>query len=274
MMSIQTGMKRMLPVILALLLCFSATGCGKSDQAASKDDSLAKVIASRQLVIGLDDAYPPMGFRDDNGRIVGFDIDMANEACHRIGVEPVFRPINWEEKEKELNSGAIDCIWSGMSVTPERAEAMNLSESYVQNELIFVVYEDSDVKAYRDLPGKRIGFQAGSSTEDALRNDPLGQTATILSYDSIPELLAELKSGRLDAILIDSIVAYYCIFNGKDTYYVLPDSLLEEECAIGFRKGDILLRDKLQSVISDMKADGTLGAISDKWFGSDITIVK
>ncbi|MBE5846943.1 MAG: amino acid ABC transporter substrate-binding protein [Lachnospiraceae bacterium] len=274
-MSIKTVKRKILPVMMILALCIGMIGCGSSKQITDREDgSLRKVIAARRIVIGLDDAYPPMGFRDAKGELVGFDIDMAKEFCKRVGIEPVFKPIVWEDKERSLNSGEIDCIWNGMSVTPERAEAMNLSESYVKNELIFVVSGDSDVKASRDLKGKRLGVQGGSSTEDAIRKDSLHRDVHVSVYNSIPTLLGELKSGRVDAVLIDSIVAYFCIFNSGETYYVLPDSLAEEECAIGFRKGDKALRDKVQSVISEMKADGTLAKISEKWFGTDITIVK
>ena len=268
--------KKAIMAVTAVILAMTLYGCKASPQPvnAVKDDSLQKVLDSKQLVIGLDDSYPPMGFRDETGEIVGFDIDVANEVCDRLGITLVKQPIDWDKKEEELNSGAIDCIWNGMSVTPERAEAMTLSEPYLKNTLIFVVTERSDAKGLRDLKGKTIGVQSGSTVVDALKSSSIIGDITVAEYDDNTKLVEELSRGKVDAILIDSIAAYYFIFSGNDKFYVLSDSISEEECAIGFRKGDLSLHDKIQEIISEMKADGSLGKISTKWFGTDITIVR
>ena len=260
-------------VVAAALLAL--TGCGGAEKDAAADDgSLQRVIDAGQLVLGLDASFPPMGFTDEAGEIVGFDIDVAQEVCDRLGVTLVKCPIDWDTKEDDLNSGVIDCIWNGMSVTPSRAEAMSLSEPYMKNELIFVVSGDSDAKSLRDLKGRTVGVQSGSTAQDVLAASNLGKDVSILALGDNLELLEQLKSRTVDAVLLDSVVAYYFIFTSDARYVVLPDSLGEEEYALGFRKADQTLRDKVQELLGDMKADGTLGNISQKWFESDITIIR
>jgi len=267
--------KNLILTAMALFLVM-ANGCGSDPSAKTPDEdgSLQKVLDSGQLVIGLDEEYPPMGFRDDSGEIVGFDVDVAKEVCNRLGIQLVTKPIDWGEKENELNSGNIDCIWNGMSVTPERAQAMNLSDPYMKNELIFVVADSSSIESMTDLKGCRIGVQTGSTTLDALAESSLDTEITIIEGSNNIELYQMLSSGSLDAILVDSIVSYWYISNSDETFYVLPESLGEETFAVGFRKEDTALCDRVQELISEMKTDGTLRDISEKWFGSDITIVK
>ena len=268
------ALKKWLPLLCAVLLLLTAAGCGGNTAPAAKDDSLQKVLDAGQLVLGLDVEYPPMGYIDESGEIVGFDIDMAQEVCNRLGITLVKQGIDWDEKENELNSGKIDCIWSGMSVTPGRAESMNLTDPYVKNELIFVVTGGSDVMGLRDLSGRTVGVQAGNTTVEAIEASELYDDITVKIYDSGVELMQKLSQGEVDAVLVDSLNAYSFIQSSDEQFYVLPDCISEEECAIGFRKADQALRDRVQEIISEMKADGTLGEISRKWFGSDITIVK
>ena len=264
---------------LALPLAVTLWGIWGGDTTRTEppvsDGSLQKVLDAKRLVLGLDVEYPPMGFIDEKGEIVGFDIDTAQEVCNRLGIELIKQPINWDAKEDDLNSGKIDCIWNGMSVSQERAERMNLSEPYVKNELVFVVPGDSGVKVRRDLKSKKIGVQAGSTTQEALEtSDIYYMGISVVALDNNVEIMRKLSAGELDAALIDSLVVYYLISMSNERYFVLPDSLVEEKCAIGFRKKDRDLRDKVQEILQDMKADGTLGRISQKWFGSDITIVR
>ncbi len=272
----KTGFRKLLAGMTALALLFAAAGCsrGARTDAPAGDGSLRKVLDAGRLVIGLDENYPPMGFTDDAGEIVGFDIDVAQEVCDRLGVELVKRPIDWNAKEDELNGGRIDCIWNGMSATPERAESMALSEPYMKNELIFVVPENNDAQTPGDLSGMTVGVQSGSTTQEVLEASDLYPSIRVVLFDDCLTLLQQLREGGVDAAFVDSIVAYYFILSSDERYFVLDNSLSEEECAIGFRKGDRELRDGIQKILSEMKADGTLGKISTKWFGSDITMVR
>ncbi len=260
--------------ILALALTLALAGCAADAQksAPAHDDSLQRVLDAGQLVLGLDGGFLSMGFADESGELVGFDIDAARAVCDRLGVRLVLQTIDWDAKEDALNSGAIDCIWSAMSITPARAEAMTLSEPYMQNELIFLVPGSSDARSPWDLKGRTVGVQPGTTGQEALEASDIYADITVALGD-YRGLLRQLQDGELDAVLIDSTFAYYFIFTTDEQFYVLSDSLGEEEYAIGFRKGDQALRDKVQELIEELAAEGTLGDISRKWFGSDITIV-
>lgn len=243
-------------------------------EAADADQSLQKVLDSGKLILGLDATFKPMGYTDENDEIVGFDIDVAEEVCARMGIELVKEGINWETKEQDLNAGRIDCIWNGMSVSPSRAEEMNLSEPYMTNAMVFVVPANSDVTAMDQLADKIIGVQNGSTAEEILMSSEIGSTITEQPMATNIEALQQMELGLVDAVFLDSIVANYEITAAGKDYKVLPDGLEEEEYAIGFRKADQALRDEVQRILSEMKADGKLGEISTEWFGSDITTVK
>ncbi|MGN1135002.1 MAG: amino acid ABC transporter substrate-binding protein [Oscillospiraceae bacterium] len=239
---------------------------------AGEDNSLQKVLDSGEFILGLDATFKPMGYTDENDQIVGFDIDCAEEVCARLGVTLVKQPIDWDTKEQDLDAGKIDCIWNGMSINASRAEVMNLSEAYMKNEMVFVVTSGSAVASQADLDGKTVAVQSGSTAQEILQNAGLNITENALATNV--ECLQQLELNLVDAVFMDSVVANYEIKESGKDYVLLADGLEEEEYAIGFRKNDQALRDKVQEILSEMKADGKLGEISEKWFGSDITTVK
>ena len=265
-------MRKRAYIAIVFLLLF-IVGCAGKD-ANGDDKSLKKVLDAGQLVLGLDENYPPMGYRDESGEIVGFDIDMAKEVCNRLGIELVTKPIEWDLKEDELNSGNIDCIWNGMSVSPERAASMRLSKSYLRSELVFVVMSDSDINDVHDIEGKTVGVQLGSTTEDELRSSTMMSKIELVGYSDNKELMDDLMNRNVDVAFIDTISTYYYSSMSDENLTVLPTVYSREELAIGFRKDDLSLRDKIQETIDEMNADGTLKSISEKWFGKDITIIK
>ena len=262
----------------------AANGAEVSESAAEgesaadgTDESLQKVLDSGKFILGLDATFEPMGYTNENDEIVGFDIDVAEEVCARMGVELVKEPIDWDTKEQDLAVGRIDCIWNGMSINPSREEQMNLSEPYMKNEMVFVVPASSDVASMNDLAGKNIAVQNGSSAQDILEASELYTSDTPVTVTAMAtnvEALQQLELGLVDAVFLDSVVANYQITSAGKDYKVLPDGLEEEEYAIGFRKEDQALRDEVQKILGEMKADGKLGEISTKWFGSDITTVE
>lgn len=242
---------------------------------AGEDKSLDSIKEKGKFILGLDDSFPPMGFRDENNEIVGFDIDLAKEVTSRMGVELVVQPISWDSKEMELNSGNIDCIWNGMSINDERKEAMNLSEAYLRNDMVFVVLDSSAYNSQADLAGKNVAVQNGSSAQEILEGSEFkGQAGSIIGYDDNVTAFMDLDANGVDAVFLDSVVANYFITSKNKPYRILSDVLYEEEYAIGFRKNDQALRDEVQKILSEMKADGKVGEISTKWFGSDITIIE
>lgn len=271
---------RFLAAAAALSMLAVSAGCGGKDSSSEsgssskEDNSLQEVIDSGKFVLGLDATFKPMGYTDENDEIVGFDIDVAEEVCERMGVDLVKQPINWDTKEEDLDAGRIDCIWNGMSVNPSRAEAMNLSDPYMKNSMVFVVPADSDAETMSDLADAAIGVQNGSTAQTILEGSEIGSSCSIQAMATNIEALQQMEFGLVDAVFLDSVVAEYEITSSGKDYVILPDGLEEEEYAIGFRKNDQKLRDEVQKILGEMKADGTLGKISTEWFGSDITTVK
>ena len=265
-------MKKLLSLALALMLVLA---CGSA--LAEDDGSLTAIIEKGTLVLGLDDTFPPMGFRDEANEIVGYDIDVAREVAARLGVELVCQPIDWASKEMELNSGNIDCIWNGMSITPEREESMAMSIPYMNNAIVMVAKDASGFTSIEDMAGKSIGVQSGSFAEEVLETYPeyadFYGSVEVLDYDEYLTALMDLQQGGIDGVLIDLVVAEYRIAGLEDDSLVIVDSLEDDLFGIGFRKEDVALRDKVNETLLEMANDGVLAEISYEWFGSDISVV-
>ncbi len=171
------------------------------------DDSLQKIKDKGEIILGLDVGFKPMGFYDDAGNIVGFDIDLAKEVASRLGVTLKLQPIDWNSKEMELSAGNIDMIWNGMSITPERAENMNISKPYLNNRMVIIASADSGIATKADLSGKKVAVQAGSSALDCINAEPdVAATFTLNEYPDNPTAFLDLKAGRVDALVVDEVV--------------------------------------------------------------------
>ena len=259
---------RLFSLILALSMLLSIPAF------AEGDTSLQYILDKGTFIVGLDPAFPPMGF-DEDGVIKGYDIDLAREICQRLGVELVCQPIDWLSKEMELDAFNIDCIWNGLSVNADRQESMNLSFSYLANNQVFVVKNDSDITTLADLEGKTVGLQGGSSAEDAL-NDAVALLETlgeVVPVDDYAIALMDLDIGGVDAVLMDEVVAEYYITTKQADYRILDESLVPEEYAIGFRKADEALCQKVEELLMDMVNDGKMEEITTQWFGSNISLL-
>ncbi|MGI6555187.1 MAG: transporter substrate-binding domain-containing protein [Bacillota bacterium] len=271
--------KGLLVLMIIMLMSFMLVGCGGGEEApegdTAADESWTKIEEKGEFVLGMDEAFPPMGFRDENGELVGFDIDVAKEVCSRLGVELKIQPIDWKVKEQELNTEKIDCIWNGFTITPERLEAHEFTEPYMKNRQVIVLMKDSEVASLEDLEGKKLGYQAGSSAEAALNSHEEFKAglAEVITFDDNMKLLMDLEKGSLDAVLMDEIVARYNIEANDKGYKVLDEALADEEFGVGFRKGDVALKEKVQETLEAMAEDGTLTEISENWFGKDITTI-
>ncbi len=267
-------MKKILSMlIIALLACSAIFAAGTAEQT---DNSLQKLLDKKVFVLGLDDSFPPMGFRDENNEIVGFDIDVAKEVCARLGVQLVCQPIDWNAKEQELNTGNIDCIWNGFTMTEERKQQLAFTEPYVDNAQVVVVKAGSPVNTLADLAGKKIGLQAGSSAAEAVEDSPEFKKSIkqIVEFKDNLTALMDLEIGGVDGVVLDLLVANDNINRSGKDFRILDETLTKEEYGIGFRKNDLKLRDAVQAQLEAMAKDGTLADIATKWFGADITVVK
>ncbi|WP_310828657.1 amino acid ABC transporter substrate-binding protein [Paenibacillus pedocola] len=250
--------RRGLWVLLAAAAISVVAGCSNSGGNDGK------------LVIGIDDKFAPMGFRDDNNEIVGFDIDYAKAAAEKMGKEVTFQPIDWSAKESELNSGRIDMIWNGYTITDERKEKVLFTKPYLENSQVVVVLADSELAKLDDLAGKEIGLQSLSSAADALDASPLkAKLAGVSEFPDNVLALTDLKSKRLDGVVIDEVVAKYYMSKEQNTYKLLDVSLAPEQYGIGIKKGNEALLTELQKALDELSSDGTAAEISTKWFGEN-----
>lgn len=260
------GILTVIAIVASIIFAFNVT--------EENGNSLERILAKGTFILGLDDSFPPMGFRNEDNEIVGFDIDVAKEVSKRLGVELILQPISWTAKEQELNSYNIDCIWNGMSVNEERKEKMSLSDSYLKNNMSFVVKKDDVIESINDLKGKKVGVQSGSTAEEILKKAQIyGELDEVVSYTENITAFMDLEINQIDAVFLDNVVANYYIASNDKPYKVLEETLADEEYAIGFRKQDVELCSKVNEILKEMKKDGTLGQISKKWFGKDVTII-
>ena len=249
------------------------TEAAETTEKAAEAEGETKVEGGT-LIVGFDQDFPPMGFMGDDGEYTGFDLELAQEAAKRLGLEYKPQPIAWDAKDMELESGNIDCIWNGFTMTG-REDGYTWSEPYMEKSQVFVVAGDSGIKSQADLAGKVVECQVDSSAEAALKEVPdltatFAQLLTTADYNTA---FMDLEQGAVDAIAMDVVVAGYQISQRNADFVILEDSLAAEEYAIGFKKGNTELKDKVQGALEEMAADGTLKTISEKWFGKDITTI-
>lgn len=279
-------MRKFFAMILAItMLATLFVSCGEkqTDKNANNDsnpnqavadDSFQKIKDKGVFVLGFDENFPPMGFKEGS-EYTGFDIELARELFKRLNIELKLQPIDWKANIMELNSGNVDCLWNGLTITADREKEILFSEPYLKNEQVVVVMDSSPIKTLADLSGKKLGIQAGSSANDALdaATDFKASLGEVVPFKDNMTAFMDLESGGLDAVLVDSIVAGYNITASGKPYRILDEALAPEEYGIGFRKGDVALRDAINAELEAMAKDGTLAKISTRWFASDITTI-
>lgn len=236
------------------------TGCGKKD--------------SKTFTVGFDAEYPPYGYMDENGDYTGFDLELAEEVCKLKGWTLVKQPIAWDNKDNELNSGSIDCIWNGFTING-REDDYEWSVPYVDNSQVIVVKADSGITSLSDLAGKTVGVQAASAALDVL-TDEEGQKALGDSFGKLQEFgdyntaFAELMAGSVDAIAMDIGVAMYQIEGRGDEFVILDEHLNAEQYGIGFKKGNTELKDEVESALRELKKNGKFDELAEKYGLSDM----
>lgn len=255
-------MKRLATMVMVITASLSLlAGCSGSKGSVGEDN---------KLVIGIDDKFAPMGFRDEKNEIVGFDIDYAKAAAEKMGTTVEFQPIDWKTKESELSSGRIDLIWNGYTITDERKEKVLFTKPYLKNAQVVVTLAKSNLTKLDDLAGKVVGLQSLSSAADALNDHPIkSKIKTVTEFSDNVLALSDLKIGRVDAVVIDEVVIKYYMAKETGTFKLLSESLAPEEYGIGVKKGNDALLQKLQKALDEMNQDGTASKISQKWFGED-----
>ena len=271
-------MKKKVSLLLALVLAvttmFVMTGCGNSGKSSggSKDDSWNYVKKNGKLIIGLDDTFAPMGFRDKDNNLIGFDIDLAKAVGKELGVKVEFKPIDWDAKEAELKTKKIDCIWNGLSVRPDRLKAMTMSDHYLENRILLMsLKKDMNITSAKQLTKVKIGTQAGSSALEAIQKDKAYDSFkdNVKEYKDYDAAMMDMKAGRIDVVAIDEV---YAIYNNKNKtkLYESKYNFGADNYAIGFRKGDEALAKKINEALQKTVDDGQAAKISKKWFGKNL----
>lgn len=253
-----------------------STSSAEASSKESKADTAA-IDADGVFTVGFDQDFPPMGFVGDDGEFTGFDLELAAEVAKRLGMEIKYQPIAWDAKEMEIESGNIDVIWNGFT-TNGRENDYTWSKPYMENKQVFVVSKDSGITKVEDLKGKKVEVQVDSSGEKALAenkelSDSFAELITTADYNTA---FQDLEMGATDAVAMDIIVAGYQLKKrGDGKYIILEDEPIStEEYGIGFKKGNTALRDAVDATLVEMAADKTLKSISEKWFDTDVTIIK
>ena len=273
-------MKKRLALILALAMMATTVlaGCGSKEDTSDADEG-AKTEDAQEVdgdnddttfVVGFDAAFPPYGYKDDNGEYVGFDLDLAQEVCDRNGWEIVKTPIDWDAKNIELNGGSIDCIWNGFTMNG-REDDYTWTPAYINNTQVFAVNKNSGIKKAADLAGKNVLVQADSSALAALQDeentdikalaDSFGSLTQVPDYESA---LMELEAGSADAVAMDEGVALTKQAQ-NDNIVILDDVISQEQYGIAFKKGNDELRDQVWSTLLEMEKDGTVDKIAAKY---------
>ena len=269
--------KRISMLLLALLmLVMGCAACGSSD--ANGDDTSWEYIQNNgKLIVGLDDTFAPMGFRDAAGNLVGFDIDLANAVGEVLGIAIEFQPIDWTGKEMELSSKRVDCLWNGMSATPARQESMALTDKYLNNMLKIASFDASiNIKSAADLANYTIGIQGDSAALEVVMEHPDYAlfAANITEYPTYDEAMLDMQAGRVQVIVIDQVLCDYKNSNLDNKVVYSDFDFGDDFYAIGCRKGEVALAAKLTEALKTLIENGKAAEISQKWFGQDVVILE
>jgi polar amino acid transport system substrate-binding protein len=262
-----------LPLLLIVLLLVG--GCGRKK---TTEDQWERIKQEKRIIVGLDDSFVPMGFQNKAGEIIGFDVDLARAVFALYDIKVDFQPIDWTMKENELQNQTIDLIWNGYTKTKEREEKVGFSQPYMTNNQVVVTLKESKINTLADMQGKIVGVQNGSSGYDSFEREPdilknRVKDQTPILYDGFNEAFLDLKSKRIDGLLIDRVYANYYLSHedNLDNYTIFNTGYKSEDFGVGVRKNDRQVIEKLNEGIQTLAENGELAKISTKWFGEDVT---
>lgn len=275
--------RAVIAVVLAMALgaMLVLAGCGSSGKSSSATPTpsptatsaaASGTLSNGKFIVGFDQEFPPYGYIGDDGQFAGLDLDLAAEVAKRNGWEIVYKPINWDAKDLEISSGAIDCIWNGFTIEG-REDGYTFTDPYMDNSQVVVVKNSSGIASPSDLSGKTVLTQADSAaytlltdaSEDGNKTELASTFKALQTSPDYNTAFQELEMGTVDAVAIDMPVAKFEISGKEDTYKILDEHLDEEHFGVGFLKGNTELRDKVQSTLLEMVKDGTAKSICDKY---------
>ena len=277
-------MKKLFALLLAAVMVLSLAACGAKEEPAAEEKPAAEQPAETpaeesdldyikgkgSMTIGYT-VYAPMNYTDDNGEFTGFDTELAQMVCEKLGVEPNFQEIDWGTKEVELAGKSIDCIWNGMTLDAEREANMNCTQPYVKNAQVVVVKKGTEYTDTSSLIGKTVVAEIGSAGESQiLGGEDAEPDANLAQADYVgksvqTDCLMEVKAGTAAAAVLDMTLANAMIGEGTDYADLeIVDELAVENYGVAFRKGSDV-RDAVNAIFDELVADGSLGALAEKY---------
>ena len=263
----------LIAVLTIVATAFVVTGCGEDEEAGDWE----YIEKNGKIIVGLDATFAPMGFTDKDDNIVGFDVDLAKAVGEKLGVEMEFKSIDWDAKYTELDAKNIDCIWNGMSATPERAEKLSLSKEYFNNKIVVMTLKgEVKVAKSEDLANYNVGIQADSSALEVVKEDKAYDKFKdkIKEYKSYDDAITDMQAGRMDCVVIDEVLGNYKNTKMKNALKECKYNFGDDFYAIGFRKDDKELTKKVNDALQELIDDGEAAKISKKWFGKDLVILQ
>lgn len=253
--------------LLVALLLLLVTACRKQ----ATDPSLRRLQERGELVVGMDDSFPPLGFCDENGDLVGVGVDLAREVALRLGVTLRTLPIAWGAGERALTDGTVDCIWNVRALIDECTSSATLTKPYLAGAQVILVRAESGITSWQGLSGRLIGVQTGSSAARALERaaDFTDCLRGIIEFGESGTALDALTVGGVDGVVVDSLFAGYELARSGRAFSVVEDSgLVAESYAVAFYSENRTLMDAVQRLLDELSADGTVARIFATWLGN------
>ena len=245
-------------------------------QKKANDISLAKILVKKEFIIGIRDDYPPFSFLNlFTTKMEGYDIEVAQELCNRMKIKPIFKVIKWDQRDKLLKDGQIDCIWSAFAYSKKRDKIYSLTSPYIKSAIILVVKDKSPYYTIQDIREKKIGITSSSFIQESLKKaeSSLGVFTNKVVFQSAQEAINALEKDEVECVVYDLLSINNLIQTRKGSYRVLDEAIAYEEYVIAFRKNDIALKNAVESTLEEMAKTDFLEKTSKKWFGANISII-
>ena len=282
-------MKKFTAVMLSALMAAAAlTGCSGGSGSSNADTKTNTSQTSSadwdyiknkgELIIGIT-YFEPMNYKDDSGKLTGFETEFAESVCKELGVKPVFQKIDWDSKEVELKSKTIDCIWNGLTITDERKSNMDISVPYMENKQVMVTKKENAEKFTRaeNLKEATVVAEKKSAGEDVAKEDEFFKNAKYISVDSQAKALLEVKSGTADIAIIDYVMSIGTLSSGSDysdLQVVEGKDFAPEQYGVAIRKDSTETLKKLNEAMQKVSDDGTLDKLGKKYNLDSLLILK
>ncbi|WP_312064627.1 cystine ABC transporter substrate-binding protein [Pantoea septica] len=256
---------------LAMGVMAAALIAGVNLKTHAAENLLAQVKDKGELRVGLEGTYPPFSFQDESGKLTGFEVEFAQQLAQHLGVKAKLQPTKWDGMLASLDSKRIDVVINQVTISDERKKKYDFSTPYTISgvQALTMKAKAGTISKPEDLAGKKVGVGLGSNYEQWLRDNVKG--VDIRTYDDDPTKYQDLRSGRLDAILVDRLAALDLVKKTGNTMAVAGAPFSRLESGVALCKGNDDLLNAVNQAIAAMQKDGSLAKLSEKWFGADVT---